>query len=291
VTSYLSWFIASRPKTLPAAIAPVLAGSAFAYYDHQFDLLIFFLICIAALGIQVGTNFSNDLHDFLKGTDTEHRLGPLRATQAGFITPTQMKTGTAVAFLIALLAGSYLAFIGGWVIVLIGLTSFAAGIAYTAGPYPLGYHGWGDVFVFLYFGLIAVGGTFFLYTGTIQGEVLLTGAAMGGLSTAILTVNNLRDADMDIHTGKKTLAVRWGKSFVRWEYIICVLFPYVASGVLFFQFNFPLAVFLTWFSIPMAVNLIISVFRDSGTRLNITLGKTARLLLIYSILLALGLIL
>jgi len=286
-----SWLIASRPKTLPAALAPVLTGSALAFHQNQFDAAIFIMICIAALFIQIGTNFSNDLHDFLKGTDTDDRLGPLRATQAGLLTPSQMKSGIVTAFFIALLAGCYLAYVGGWIIVVIGLTSFAAGLAYTAGPYPLGYHGWGDVFVFLYFGLIAVGGTFYLYTGTVNGEVILIGAAMGGLSTAILIVNNLRDAGTDIHTGKRTLAVRLGENFARGEYILCVTFPFVVSGLLYSRWDYPLGVFLTWFSLPLAINLIVSVFRDTGTDLNITLGKTARFLMIYSILLVLGLIL
>lgn len=287
----LPWLIASRPKTLPAALAPVLTGSALAYYHHHFNFNIFIFICIAALFIQIGTNFSNDLHDYLKGTDTDQRLGPLRATQAGLLTPSQMKLGTALAFFVALLAGIYLVFIGGWIIVIIGLTSFAAGIAYTAGPYPLGYHGWGDVFVFLYFGIIAVCGTFYLYTGGINSASILTGSAMGGLSTAILIVNNLRDADTDIHTGKKTLAVRFGKNFVRAEYVFCIMIPFVVSALLYTNLGFPLSIFLTWFSLPMGINLIGSVYRDTGTDLNMTLGKTAGFLLIYSLLFVLGLIL
>ena len=161
------WILAARLKTLPAAASPVILGTALSYHEGIFHPFILLMTLLAATLIQIGANFANDVYDYQKGTDRDDRLGPKRATQSGLITPEKMKSAMWLIFSLAICVGFYLAFIGGWPIVLIGLSSIAAGIAYTGGPYPLGYHGWGDMFVFIFFGLIAVPGTYYLQTGTV----------------------------------------------------------------------------------------------------------------------------
>ena len=214
-----NWILASRLKTLPAAISPVLVGVSLAIHDGEFKPVIAFMTFLAAVLIQIGANFANDVYDFLKGSDREDRLGPTRATQSGLISPENMKKGMCLVFAMAICVGFYLASIGGWPIVWIGLASIASAIAYTGGPYPLGYHGWGDIFVFIFFGIIAVPGTYYLQSGIVSYDSILLGIPLGALSTAILIVNNLRDADTDIKSDKRTLAVRLGKPFVKIEYI------------------------------------------------------------------------
>jgi len=285
------WIQASRPKTLPAAIAPVLLGVALAFHDGYFRLFPALATMTAALLIQIGTNLANDLFDFLKGTDTEERIGPTRVTQSGLLSISKVKTGTILVFSLSVLVGFYLALIGGWPIVWIGLASIAAGIAYTGGPYPLGYHGWGDVFVIIFFGLIAVPGTYYLQTGSINVDSILLGAAMGAVSTAILVVNNLRDIETDAKTGKRTLAVRFGSLFVRIEYLMMMMVAYSVPVFLSIRWKNDLAVYLVFFSLPVAVRMCLEVWTKNGVELFPILGGTARVLMLYSILLTLGMIL
>jgi len=285
------WVQASRPKTLPAATAPVLLGVSLAFHDGQFSLLPAAATMLAALLIQIGTNLANDLFDFLKGADTEERVGPTRVTQAGLLSPGQVRNGTIIVFALAVIIGFYLAFIGGWPIVWIGLASIAAGVAYTGGPYPLGYHGWGDIFVLLFFGLIAVPGTFYLQTGFVSLDSILLGVAMGAVSTAILVVNNLRDIDTDAKTGKKTLAVRFGALFVRIEYLLMLIIAYLIPVFLSIRWANDLAIYLVFFSFPVAVRMCVEVWTKNGVELFPILGGTARVLMLYSLLLALGMVL
>lgn len=285
------WLLASRPKTLPAAIAPVLLGISLAIHEGHLNLAVAVFTLLAALLIQIGTNLANDLFDFLKGTDTEERIGPTRATQAGLVTPREMKLGTAITFGLAILLGFYLAWVGGWPIVWIGLASVAAGLAYTGGPYPLGYHGWGDVFVMLFFGLIAVPGTYYLQTGRVTVDSLLLGIAIGALSTAILVVNNLRDIATDAKTGKRTLAVIRGKTFSRLEYTLLLLTAYLIPTLLAVRWGNHLALYMVYFSVPTAVKMTLSMWTLEGVDLFPILGGTARLLMFYSVLLALGMVL
>ena len=211
---------------------------------------------LAAVLIQIGANFANDVFDFQKGTDREDRLGPTRATQSGLISAEKMKKAMWQTFALAICVGFYLAFIGGWPIVIIGLASIAGGFAYTGGPYPLGYHGFGDVFVFIFFGLIAVPGTYYLQSGTVNALSLYMGVAMGMLSTAILVVNNLRDADTDKLSGKRTLAVRVGKTFSKIQYSIMVLFPFLLPLYIWREIENELSLLLTFFALPIAFHLI-----------------------------------
>ena len=284
------WVLASRLKTLTAAISPVLVGVSLAIHDGEFQLFIAFMTLLAAVLIQIGANFANDVYDFLKGSDREDRLGPIRATQSGLIPPEDMKKGMWLVFALAICVGFYLASIGGWPIVWIGLASIASAIAYTGGPYPLGYHGWGDVFVFVFFGIIAVPGTYYLQSGFVSYDSILFGIPLGALSTAILIVNNLRDADTDIKSGKRTLAVRFGKTFVKIEYIIMMVVAFVIP-IYILQFWDELSLYIILFLLPISIRLIQSLYNETGISLNPVLVNTAQFLFHFSILLSIGLIL
>ena len=284
-----NWLIAIRIKTLPAAISPVLLGTALAFHDGDSNPFTFLMTLLAAVLIQIGANFANDVYDFEKGSDREDRLGPQRATQSGLIPPEDMKKAMWRIFALAIGVGFYLAYVGGWPIVIIGLASIAAGIAYTGGPYPLGYHGFGDIFVFLFFGLIAVPGTYYLQTGSVTEFSLWLGAVMGMLTTAILVVNNLRDRDADIISGKKTLAVRFGETFSKIQFILLVMLPFLLPFHLWRQWD-KMSFLLTLFTLPIAVHLIIQLFNNTGADLNKVLAGTARFLFIFTLLLSAGLI-
>ena len=284
-----NWLIAIRIKTLPAAISPVILGTALAFHDGNSNSFILFMTLLAAVLIQIGANFANDVYDFEKGSDRADRLGPQRATQSGLISPADMKKAMWKIFALAIGVGFYLAYVGGWPIVIIGLASIAAGIAYTGGPYPLGYHGFGDIFVFLFFGLIAVPGTYYLQTGSVTEFSLWLGAVMGMLATAILVVNNLRDRDADIISGKKTLAVRFGETFSKIQFILLVMLPFVLPFHLWRQWN-KMSFLRTIFTLPIAVHLIIQLFNNTGADLNKVLAGTARFLFIFTLLLSAGLI-
>ena len=285
------WLLAVRVKTLPAAISPVILGTALSYHDGIFHSFIFLMTLLAAVLIQIGANFANDVYDYQKGTDRDDRLGPKRATQSGLITPEKMKQAMWRIFAFAIIVGCYLVWIGGWPIVVIGLASIAVGIAYTGGPYPLGYHGFGDIFVFIFFGLIAVPGTYYLQTGSLTELSLWLGAALGMLSTAILVVNNIRDMETDIVTGKKTLAVRLGKSFSQIEFSILVTIPFITPLCMWWNTKDNMSLLITLFSLPIAAHLIIQLISKSGRKLNNVLAGTARFLFIFTILFSLGLIL
>ena len=285
-----NWLLAARPKTLPAAISPVILGCALAYHDGFFYFFICAMTILASVLIQIGTNFANDVYDFQKGSDREDRLGPTRATQSGLISAEKMKKAMWLIFALAICVGFYLTFIGGWPIVIIGLASIAAGIAYTGGPYPLGYHGFGDVFVFIFFGLIAVPGTYYLQSGTVNEMSLWMGAIMGMLSTAILVVNNLRDADTDKLSGKRTLAVRLGKTFSKIQYSMLVLIPFLLSLYIWWEIENELSLLLIVFALPIAIHLIKQLLMLTGKDLNIVLARTARFLFIFTLLLSAGLV-
>ncbi|OHE82967.1 MAG: 1,4-dihydroxy-2-naphthoate octaprenyltransferase, partial [Verrucomicrobia bacterium RIFCSPLOWO2_12_FULL_64_8] len=205
------WLSAARPRTLPAAIAPVIVGSAFAWRAGAFDGRAAGICLAFALLVQIGTNFANDYYDFLKGADSAKRVGPRRAVAAGLVEPAVMKRAMILTFGLAFVVGSSLIAWGGWWLVAIGLASIVSGVAYTGGPWPLGYLGLGDLFVFVFFGLVAVGATFYVQAGQVSNDVLHAAAAVGALVTNILLVNNYRDAETDAAAGKRTLVVRFGK--------------------------------------------------------------------------------
>ena len=214
------WLSAARPRTLPAAVAPVFVGSALAGRVGKFDALAA-LICLAfALLIQIGTNFANDYFDFRHGADTAERIGPRRAVAAGWVTPAAMQRAMGGVFGAAFLVGLALLAWGGWWLLGIGVACIGCGIAYTGGPYPLGYHGLGDIFVFLFFGLVAVGTTFYVQAGTVTAEAVIAAVAIGALTTNILVVNNYRDVETDRVAGKRTLVVRFGRHFARTQFAL-----------------------------------------------------------------------
>jgi len=283
------WILAARPKTLWAAVAPVTVGTAMAFESGQGAWLPALAALLGAVAIQVGTNLANDYYDGQKGTDRDGRLGPTRVTQAGLVSPGAMRRAIVVAFLIASLMGVYLVTIGGWPIAFIGGASVLSGILYTAGPYPLAYIGLADIFVLIFFGPVAVAGTYYVQTLSLEPSVLVAGLGPGFFSVAILAVNNLRDVDSDGVAGKKTLAVRFGKRFARLEYLLSIL---VASFI-------PVALFgynqdHPWSLLAVLVPLVgAKVIRTAltvpgGRVLNDVLAATGKLLLLFSILFSFG---
>lgn len=284
-----AWVMAARPRTLPAALAPVIAGSALAFYHDAFRLGPALAALAGALLLQIGANFANDFMDFQKGTDSQGRLGPTRVTTAGLLSVRAVQAGTAVVFGLAALCGLYLAWTAGWPVVVIGLLSILAALAYTGGPYPLGYNGLGEVFVFLFFGLAAVGGTYYVQARSYDPGVAALSIPHGLLIVAILVVNNLRDIPSDRAVGKRTLAARYGEDWTRREYLSCLVLAYLAPLLASLAGVLPFWVILSWLSIPMAVGLGRAVSQDSGRALNRSLGGTGNLTLVYALLSALGL--
>ncbi|CAM3151062.1 1,4-dihydroxy-2-naphthoate polyprenyltransferase [Rariglobus hedericola] len=213
------WVGASRPRTLPAAIAPVLAASALAWRDGDFEAPASGVCLAFALLIQIGTNFANDYYDFVKGADTAERVGPRRAVASGLVAPATMKRAMIAVFAVAFATGLTLLAYGGWPLLIIGVASVVCGVAYTGGPYPLGYNGLGDIFVFIFFGLVAVGATYFVQAGVITQEAWIIGTGIGALAANILVVNNYRDVETDAKAGKRTLVVRFGRRFARAQFI------------------------------------------------------------------------
>lgn len=283
-----AWLLAARPATLTAAVAPVLVGSACAYAADVFRWGPALGALLGAMLLQVGANFANDVFDFEKGADTSERLGPTRAVQAGLLSPAAMRVGMWVVFALALLTGAYLTYEAGPAIVVIGLLSIASALAYTGGPYPLGYHGLGDVFVFVFFGLVAVCGSSYVHARVIPELAPWAALPMGALSTAILVVNNVRDRETDVRAGKRTLAVRFGRRGALAEYIALFVLAYGTPLYLFATRSLAPMVLLPWVTAPLALRLVRGVVREHGRALNPLLVGTAKLLFLFGLLFALG---
>ena len=283
------WIEAARPKTLWASVAPVLMGTAMAYSDGRLDVVIGLLTLFSAVLIQVGTNFANDYYDFFKGADTKERIGPTRATASGLVKPETMKKAFILTFLLSVLSGLYLIYYGGWPILVIGSLSILFGILYSGGPFPLGYKGLAELFVLIFFGPVAVGGTYYLQTHEMNMVVMLAGLSPGLISTALLTVNNLRDIQTDEKAGKRTLAVRFGPIFARIEYFISILIACLMPLVLLVVdpgHPYSLAAILV---IILAGPPLKSVlFDEISSELNRALASTGKILLFYSLVFSLG---
>jgi len=280
--------MAARPKTLSASITPVLMGTSLACVDGFFDWLAAGSAMVAALLIQIGTNFANDYFDYQKGADTKDRLGPIRMVQSGAISPEAMKGAMLITFALALIPGFYLLMRGGFPILIIGLSSLVLGYLYTGGPKPLGYLGLGDFLVLIYFGPVAVGGTYFVQTLEINSVVLISGLAPGFLSVALLSVNNLRDADTDASAGKKTLAVRFGKYFARFEYLISIIIAALIPVLLPFGRTLWIASLVCVFTLPA----IMKIFREEdSTELIKALEITGKVMLFFGIAFSIGILL
>jgi len=286
------WLVAARPRTLPAAVAPVLVGTSLAASEDVFKPLRFAAALVGSIFIQIGTNLANDYSDARRGADTEDRLGPVRVTAGGLMPPRRVLIGTWVAFGIAVAAGSYLAAVAGWELLVVGVLSIAAGVLYTGGPRPYGYEGLGELFVFVFFGLVAVGGSYFVQTEDLRWEAVALGVPVGLLAAAILVVNNVRDIETDRRAGKRTLAVRLGRdraARVFWEMLMSA---FVSIAVIDALSDLESWILFSVLALPLALPLgrTLRTHRD-GPALNQLLADTGRLLAVFSILLSVGLLL
>jgi len=299
-----AWVLAARPQTLPAAAAPVVVGAGLAWHDGVFALLPTLAAFVGAALIQIGTNFANDYYDAIQGADTEAREGFTRVTQSGLIAPQSVKRAMYLTFAAAIGVGSYLVYVGGLPILVIGLLSVVSGIAYTGGPYPLGYHGLGDLFVFVFFGVVAVMGTYYVQAtavlaaplstsippNTVTWLAFLASLPVAALSTNILVVNNIRDREEDATTGKRTLAVRFGYRFSRLQFAGLAGLAYVVPGWLWLAEGFAVTVLLPLVTLPIAVVLTRTIWTEtSGAALNPALENTGKLLAVHAALFGLGL--
>jgi 1,4-dihydroxy-2-naphthoate octaprenyltransferase len=283
------WLVAARPRTLPAAVAPVLVGTALAASEGTFKPLRFACALIGSIFIQVGTNLANDYSDARRGADTEDRLGPVRVTAGGLMPPRQVLVGTYVAFGIAVAAGAYLIAVAGWELLLVGVASIAAGVLYTGGPKPYGYEGLGELFVFLFFGVVAVVGSYFVQVEELTWEAFALSVPVGLLASAILVVNNVRDVDTDRRAGKRTLAVKLGRDRARRLFAAMVVLAFAAPVAIWAAGGLSAWILLALLSAPLAVPLLRTVFeRTDGASLNRALGATGQLLALFSLLLAAG---
>ena len=285
------WLLAARPRTLPAAAAPVIVGSAMAYYENAFRLLPALAALAGALLLQIGANLANDVFDYQKGADNTKRLGPTRVTQAGMLSSTEVKAGMWLTFVLAALIGIYLTLVSGWPVVAIGLAAIAAAILYTGGPFPYGYRGLGEVFVFLFFGLAAVAGTFYVQANRVSLSAIIASIPMGLLIVAILVVNNLRDLPTDRASGKMTLAVRLGQRGARQEYLLVVLAAYLIPLLSALSKVNSLWMLLPFLTLSMAIDLIQFVYQNEGKPLNLALGRTGQLVLFFALAYSAGIVL
>lgn len=285
------WIVASRPKTLPAAVVPVMVGSALAIYEGVFIPLYSIIALLCSLLIQIGTNFSNDLYDHLKGSDRKDRKGPIRVLASGLISVNEMKWGIIIIFSLSFLLGLYLVYSVGLVILWIGILSILAGLAYTAGPFPLAYNGLGDLFVFLFFGIVGTVGTYYLHTQQFNLIALIISIPVGALITNILIVNNYRDIEEDRISGKKTLAVILGREFSRYEFIFFILISFFVPFILHFKYGFEIWIFLPYLTLPLAITLVKMLYAYTGAQLNKTLELAAKFSAIYGFLFSAGILL
>jgi 1,4-dihydroxy-2-naphthoate octaprenyltransferase len=286
-----AWLLAMRPRTLPLAVIPVVLGSACAAKIGLGFQIVPALLCLMfALLVQIGANFANDYFDFIKGADDEHRVGPKRAVASGWIQPDAMRRAMYFTFGAAFLVGCGLLPFGGWPLLIVGILSVASGYAYTGGPYPLGYHGWGDLFVIVFFGFVAVLGTFYVQTCFLDWNVFWVSFIPGCLATCILVVNNTRDYETDRRIGKKTLAVRWGKAFSKFEYELMLGIALIIPLVLFLRgFSWP--VLLPYLLVRWALRLHRRMeINLHGFEFNQLLASTSGFISVYGFLMAVGIL-
>lgn len=288
-SSFHVWLQAVRPKTLPAAFVPVLVGSAFAAHEGLFQPIAAGLCLAFALLVQIGTNFANDYFDFVKGADSAARVGPKRAVAAGWVMPATMRAAMFLVFGLSFVVGLALIRYGGWWLLPLGIVSIASGFAYTGGPYPLAYHGLGDLFVFVFFGLVAVCATYFVQTGRVTWEVLLGSSAIGALAANILVANNYRDRETDAAAGKRTLVVKLGTRAAKTQYAGSVLLG-LAMPVVLWMRGWGDWVLLPLLVTPLAAKCVMTLKPTTPAPVLVALlGKTAGLLAVYGVLLAIGL--
>ena len=286
-----AWMIAVRPKTLPAAASPVFVGSAIAVNEVGGFAFGPALAALAgALLLQVGSNFANDVYDFERGADTAARLGPIRVTQAGLLSGPEVKRGMWVVFSLAAMIGAYLTAVAGWPVVVMGLASIAAAIAYTGGPFPLAYRGLGELFVLLFFGFVAVCGTAFVQVGTVPTAAWPAGLMVGCLASAILVVNNVRDHETDRIAGKRTLSVMLGRTFGVIEYGVLMVVAFGSAYTMVWFRHVSTWALMSFLTLPIAIVLFVHVRKYRGPALNSTLARTAKLLFLFSVLFSTGVV-
>lgn len=290
--SLVDWINASRPKTLAAAIVPVAVGSAIAYNQSVFDAIPAAVAMFCAILIQIGTNFANDYYDFKKGADTSDRIGFERLTSSGRIAPFSMLLATIATMMLAFFVGLYLVWHAGWIVLLVGVLSLIFGVAYTGGPYPLGYNGLGDLFVFIFFGFVAVMTTYYVQALSWSAETFWAALAVGALATNILVINNLRDIHTDKVTGKRTLGVIFGENVLKLEYTALTLLALSIPPHFYMVEGYDLWIFLPFLSLPLFVKLNYTVWTNRDkSQLNATLVQTAVVMTIFGLLFALGIVL
>jgi 1,4-dihydroxy-2-naphthoate octaprenyltransferase len=285
------WLMAARLRTLPAAVAPVLVGTSLALGGGRFRALAFVAALLGAVFIQVGTNLSNDYSDARRGADTEDRLGPVRVTAGGLVPPGRVLLATYVTFGLAVLCGAYLVAVAGWELVAVGAASILAGVLYTGGPRPYGYEGLGELFVFLFFGIVAVSGSYFVQVQQLPWEAFACAVPVGLLASAILVVNNVRDLQSDRRAGKRTLAVRLGRERTRALYTAMVAGAFLLAPLPWLLGSMTAWLLLPWLAIPLAIPLARIVrTRVDGPSLNGALAKTGALQLVFCLLFSAGIL-
>lgn len=285
------WGLAIRPKTLPVAVAPILVGSAVAWHHGGFHLVTALVSVAVALLLQIGSNLANDVLDFKQGSDTAERLGPKRVTQSGMLSSRQVSIATGIVLGLATLAGLYLVARGGWPVLVMGAAALVAAVAYTGGPAPLGYLGLGEVFVFLFFGVVGVAGSAYVQTLQVTPLALWTAVPMGAIASAVLVVNNLRDIAADRVAGKRTLAVRFGPRFARAEYLVLLAVAFATPLGLWLGGLLGPFWWMSWAALRVAFKLGIDLHQAEGRALNPLLGQTARFTLIFAIPFAVSIVL
>ncbi|HSW22490.1 MAG TPA: 1,4-dihydroxy-2-naphthoate polyprenyltransferase [Burkholderiaceae bacterium] len=293
VHSLNAWFIASRPHTLTISVNPVLVGCALAWAEAgRIDISLLLLSALGALLLQTGTNLDNDVSDTERGTDRAGRLGLPRATALGLLAPRRVRFASRACFVLATAIGLVLAWHGGWPILIAGIAAAAAAMGYSGGPRPISYTPFGDFVVWLFFGLVAVGGTYYLQTGSLSSGALIAATMVGFPATAVLVVNNYRDLVPDAQVGKRTLAVCLGRAFSRWEYAVLMLGPFVLLAVLASQTRIGASLLLPLLSLPMAVGLVRRFWREPhGPAFNALLARTARFQVLFAALLCVAIVL
>jgi 1,4-dihydroxy-2-naphthoate octaprenyltransferase len=285
------WVSAARPRTLPAAVAPVLVGTALAVSEGALRPLAFACALVGSVFIQIGTNLSNDYSDARRGADTDDRLGPVRVTAGGLMPPRQVLVGTYLAFGIAVLAGVYLVAVAGVELLIVGVVSILAGVLYTGGPRPYGYEGLGELFVFLFFGVVAVTGSYFVQTERLSLEAVALSVPVGLLAAAIIVVNNVRDVDTDRRAGKRTLAVKLGRRRARGLFSVLLGLAFAWTVALALAGAPTVWLLLGLVAAPLGVPLVRTVAtRGDGPSLNAALAGSGRLLAVYSVLVSIGLL-
>lgn len=286
------WIKAARPQTLAAAFVPVLVGVALAARDQTFQWMPSLVAMACAFLIQIGTNYANDYFDFVKGADTDERIGFERAVAAGHISARQMKLATMLTMGLAFVLGLYLVWHAGWIILVLGVLSLIFGILYTGGPFPLGYHGLGDLFVFIFFGIVAVMGTYYVNALQWSPASFWASLAVGALATNILVVNNLRDLEQDRKSGKYTLGVLLGEQALRWEFLLMLLVALAVPPHFYARLGFGIPVFIPYLGLPFAIFLVERIWNEKQKRvLNKRLEQTAQFMTVFGLLFSLGIIL